>query len=143
MIIVFPFLLVNKCFYSKNGNYGYECNRFNMNYTCFRFTYFLLQTDCGFKTSALNASKYLIHQCSLCPGDKSFFCEWCRIDLCLLCKDLVQDLKTKDHNVMTYREKINCTLIQEICAIHAYVYGIYCESYELPICSYCTDHRKH
>lgn len=115
-----------------------------MNCTCFGFTYFLLRTGCGFKTSAPNASKYSIHQCSLCPGDKSFFCESCRIDLCPLCKENhVQDLKTKDHNVMTYRDKKNSTLIQEICAIHAYIYGIYCESCELPICSYCTDHRKH
>lgn len=131
--------------FEKNSNFGYECNRLIMIiYTCFEFTNFLLRTDCGFKTSALNASKYLIHQCSLCAGDKSFFCESCRIDLCPLCKENhVQDLKTKDHNVMTYREKINCTLIREICTIHSYVYGIYCESCELPICSYCTDHRKH
>lgn len=79
-----------------------------MNCTCFGFTYFLLRTGCGFKTSAPNASKYSIHQCSLCPGDKSFFCESCRIDLCPLCKENhVQDLKTKDHNVMTYRDKKN------------------------------------
>lgn len=115
-----------------------------MNYTCFGLPYFLLQTGRNFKTSALNASKYLIHQCSLCPGDTAFFCESCGIDVCPLCKvNHVQDLRTKDHNVMTYREKINCTSIQEICAIHTYVYGIYCESCERPICSYCTDHRKH
>lgn len=77
-----------------------------MNYTCFGFTYFLLRTGCGLKTSVPNASKYLIHQCSLCRGDKSYFCESCRIDLCPLCKENhVQDLKTKDHNVMTYRDK--------------------------------------
>lgn len=133
---------MNKCFDLKNGNN--ECKNLITNYTCFGLTYFLLRTGCGFKTSAPHASKYLIHQCSLCPGDKSFFCESCRIDLCPLCKEIhVQDLKTKDHNVMKYREKINCTLIQEICAIHTYVYGIYCESCELPICSFCTDHRKH
>lgn len=45
---------------------------------------------------------------------------------------------------MTYSEKINCTSIQEMCPIHTNtVYGIYCESCERPICSYCTDHRKH
>lgn len=115
-----------------------------MNQTCFRITYFLLRTGCGFRTRAPNASKYLIHKCSLCPGDTSFFCEPCRRDLCQLCKvKHVQDLETKDHNVMTYCEKKNCTSKQEICSIHTYIYGIYCESCERPICSYCTDHRKH
>nr|XP_034310533.1 uncharacterized protein LOC117684053 [Crassostrea gigas] len=49
-----------------------------------------------------------VHQCSKCPGDTEYFCISCPCDLCPQCKENhVKDLKTIDHDVVSYRKKIN------------------------------------
>lgn len=54
------------------------------------------------------------------------------------------DLNTMDHDVMIYRRKLTSTSTQENCAIHTdNFYDKYCESCELPICSYCSEHTEH
>nr|XP_034332754.1 uncharacterized protein LOC117691245 [Crassostrea gigas] len=86
-----------------------------------------------------------VHQCSKCPRDTEYFCESCPCDLCSQCKvNHINDLKTIDHYVMSYREKINYIPMLEICVEHPNkIYGKYCELCQVPACNNCGKHRKH
>ncbi|XP_065928764.1 uncharacterized protein [Magallana gigas] len=86
-----------------------------------------------------------VHQCSKCPRDTEYYCVACPCDLCPQCKENhVKDLKTIDHDVVSYRDKINYIPTQEICVRHpSHVYIKYCEPCELPVCYHCSEHRSH
>ncbi|XP_056003836.1 uncharacterized protein LOC130046518 isoform X3 [Ostrea edulis] len=86
-----------------------------------------------------------VRQCSQCQGDTEFYCNTCKRDLCLQCKEKhVIDLHTKHHDVVIYREKFNYILRQEICVRHPdRFYEMFCQSCELSVCFRCLEHRKH
>lgn len=88
---------------------------------------------------------YRVHQCSKCPGNTEYYCELCPCDLCLRCKEKhVKDLKTIDHNVKTFCEKINLIPSQEICVRHPNkVYEKYCELCRIPVCDFCSEDPSH
>lgn len=91
-------------------------------------------------------TKYRIRQCSTCPGDLIYFCVTCSSDLCLACKEMhmIMNLNKDMCNVITYREKSNYLQKHEICMRHPNnFYTKYCELCTIPICTECTDHRKH
>ncbi|XP_056003839.1 uncharacterized protein LOC130046480 [Ostrea edulis] len=86
-----------------------------------------------------------VRQCSQCQGDTEFYCNTCKRDLCLQCKEKhVIDLHTKNHDVVIYREKFNYIPRQEICVRHPdRFYEMFCQSCELSVCFRCLEHRKH
>lgn len=52
-------------------------------------------------------SQYIVHKCSKCSGDTEYYCKSCVCDLCSQCRENhMQDLKTVDHNVVLYKEKL-------------------------------------
>lgn len=85
------------------------------------------------------------HHCSICQGDTEFNCETCKLNLCFNCKERhVVDVNTKMHRVIYYRERFRLIDKQDKCTRHPdMVYKRYCELCELPLCSNCTEHRKH
>ncbi|XP_056013390.1 uncharacterized protein LOC125657375 [Ostrea edulis] len=86
-----------------------------------------------------------VRQCSQCQRDTEFYCNTCKRDLCLQCKEKhVIDLHTKHHDVVIYREKFNYIPRQEICVRHPdRFYEMFCQSCELSVCFRCLEHRKH
>nr|XP_034305456.1 uncharacterized protein LOC105338987 [Crassostrea gigas]XP_034305458.1 uncharacterized protein LOC105338987 [Crassostrea gigas] len=67
-----------------------------------------------------SSTPYKAHRCSKCPGDTEYYCVSCPCDLCPQCKENhFKNLKTIDHNVVTYREKLNYiqTQEQDICEL--------------------------
>uniref|UniRef100_K1PWI4 Tripartite motif-containing protein 2 n=1 Tax=Magallana gigas TaxID=29159 RepID=K1PWI4_MAGGI len=86
-----------------------------------------------------------VHQCSKCLGDTEYYCVSCPCDLCPQCKENhVKDLKTIDHDVVSYLDKLNYIPTQEICVRHpSHVYTKYCEPCEHPVCFHCTQHKEH
>nr|XP_019928081.2 uncharacterized protein LOC105341154 [Crassostrea gigas] len=88
---------------------------------------------------------YRVNLCSKCPKHTEYYCESCPCDLCLKCKENhVIDLKTVDHQIMAYRDKFNYISNEEICVRHpSNVYIKYCEPCNLPVCYFCTIHKKH
>lgn len=90
------------------------------------------------------STQYLVHSCSMCPGDAEYFCASCSCGLCLNCRENhVNNLKTIDHNVVI-RKKYNYMPIQELCITHpGKAYKKYCERCELPVCNHCGKHRNH
>lgn len=83
--------------------------------------------------------------CSKCLGDTVYMCRSCQCDLCTHCKeDHVKNLKTIDHKVVIYREKINRISKEEKCLKHpTKVYRIFCELCKVPVCNNCQRHRNH
>lgn len=90
------------------------------------------------------STQYLVHSCSMCPGDAEYFCASCSCGLCLNCRENhVNNLKTIDHNVVI-RKKYNYMPIQELCITHpGKAYKKYCERCELPVCNRCRKQRNH
>eukprot|EP00105_Crassostrea_gigas_P043478 XP_019927626.1 PREDICTED: uncharacterized protein LOC105339862 isoform X2 [Crassostrea gigas] len=88
---------------------------------------------------------YKVLQCSNCPGNTEYYCKSCPCDLCLRCKEKhVKDLKTEEHNVGTFGEKINPIPTQEICVRHPNkVYEKYCEICQIPVCVSCSEDNSH
>lgn len=90
---------------------------------------------------------YRIRQCSQCSDGLEYFCVPCSRDLCLQCrKEHVLNMAAIDeiHNVIKYREKSKYLKNQELCMRHPKsVYDNYCEFCNIPICSDCTEHRRH
>ncbi|XP_061186267.1 uncharacterized protein LOC133194301 [Saccostrea echinata] len=86
-----------------------------------------------------------VRQCSQCQGDTEFYCNTCKHDLCLQCKERhVIDLDTIYHDVVIYREKHEYILKQETCVRHPdIIYEMFCHSCELPVCDKCKEHRNH
>ncbi|XP_052681676.1 uncharacterized protein LOC128162486 [Crassostrea angulata] len=86
-----------------------------------------------------------VHQCSKCPGDTEYYCVSCPCDLCPQCKENhVKDLQTIDHDVVSYRDKINYIPTQEICVRHpSHVYIKYCEPCQVPVCNSCSEDQSH
>lgn len=99
---------------------------------------------------------YKVHQCSNCVGDTEYFCQSCLCDLCSQCSENHEnDLKTKDHYVVFYRE--DYTFIpKRFCPSHSnrVCFGQkknisqrklekYCERCKVPVCFYCKEHRTH
>ncbi|XP_065937221.1 uncharacterized protein [Magallana gigas] len=91
------------------------------------------------------SSPYRVNQCSECSGDTAYYCVSCPCDLCPHCKENhVKDLKTIDHDVVSYRDKSNNIPTQEICVRHpSHAYTKYCEHCQVPACNNCQKHRKH
>ncbi|XP_062598676.1 uncharacterized protein LOC134260108 [Saccostrea cucullata] len=84
-----------------------------------------------------------VRQCSQCYRDTEFYCNTCKQDLCLLCRNYDLDLNIY-HDVVKYRERDKYIQKQEACVRHPdMVYTMYCFSCGLPICLQCTEHRKH
>ncbi|XP_052683813.1 uncharacterized protein LOC128164106 [Crassostrea angulata] len=88
---------------------------------------------------------YEVHQCSKCLGDTEYYCVSCPCDLCTLCKEShVKDLKTIDHDIVSYRDKINYIPTREICVRHhSHVYIKYCEPCQVIVCYSCSDDQSH
>ncbi|XP_061171136.1 uncharacterized protein LOC133180685 [Saccostrea echinata] len=86
-----------------------------------------------------------VRQCSQCQLDTEFYCNTCKHDLCLQCKERhVIDLDTMYHDVVVFREKHDYIQKQETCVRHTdKSYRKYCQSCELPVCVKCIGHRKH
>ncbi|XP_056007516.1 uncharacterized protein LOC125666246 [Ostrea edulis] len=86
-----------------------------------------------------------LRQCSQCQGDTEFYCNTCKRDLCLQCKEKhVIDLHTKHHDVVIYREKFNCFPLRETCVRHPKrKYRMFCDQCNYSVCKCCTDHRTH
>ncbi|XP_056003816.1 uncharacterized protein LOC125667347 isoform X2 [Ostrea edulis] len=85
-----------------------------------------------------------VRQCSQCQGDTEFYCNTCKRDMCLQCKEKhVIDLHTINHDVVIYREKFNYIPRREICVRHPdRFYEMFCQSCELSVCFRCLEHRK-
>eukprot|EP00105_Crassostrea_gigas_P007492 XP_011421759.1 PREDICTED: uncharacterized protein LOC105324394 [Crassostrea gigas] len=86
-----------------------------------------------------------VQQCSKCPGDTEYYCVSCPCDLCPQCEENhVKDLQTIDHDVVSYRDKINYIPTQEICVRHpSHVYTKYCKHCQVPVCDSCSEHKPH
>ncbi|XP_056007475.1 uncharacterized protein LOC125672635 [Ostrea edulis] len=86
-----------------------------------------------------------LRQCSQCQGDTEFYCNTCKRDLCLQCKEKhVNDLDTIYHDVVIYREKFNCFPLRETCVRHPKrKYRMFCDQCNYSVCKCCTDHRTH
>lgn len=86
-----------------------------------------------------------IKQCFQCQGDTTCFCNTCKKELCVKCKERhVIDLDTKHHNVSIYREKFNNLRKHIMCAEHPdNICEMYCEPCDLPVCIHCRNHREH
>ncbi|XP_056007448.1 uncharacterized protein LOC125653150 isoform X2 [Ostrea edulis] len=86
-----------------------------------------------------------LRQCSQCQGDTEFYCNTCKRDLCLQCKEKhVIDLDTIYHDVVIYREKFNCFPLRETCVRHPKrKYRMFCDQCNYSVCKRCTDHRTH
>ncbi|XP_061186272.1 uncharacterized protein LOC133194307 [Saccostrea echinata] len=86
-----------------------------------------------------------VRQGSQCQGDTEFYCNTCKHELCIQCKERhVIDLDTIYHDVVIYREKYEYIPKQETCVRHSgRIHHLYCQSCELPICLQCKGHKKH
>lgn len=89
-----------------------------------------------------------VRTCSECQGDAEYFCKSHGCDICTECsvenESRSNNLKTKDHDLIVYRNKLCINLYQEICKRHPQsVYENFCEFCELPICSQCKGHETH
>lgn len=102
----------------------------------------------------MSSSQYRLHtgicKCDsfACTEHTEYICETCPSEKCALCfhckESHVNDLKTIDHKIVTYRSKYEYTPKQENCARHfGSVYERYCTSCELPVCFKCTEHENH
>lgn len=91
------------------------------------------------------SSIYRVLRCSRCPSATEYFCLSCICDMCSKCKNgHVMDLKTIDHNMVIYSTKVNSISKREACLKHPQdVYGMYCQTCELPVCYHCKNHRTH
>ncbi|XP_061186284.1 uncharacterized protein LOC133194321 [Saccostrea echinata] len=91
------------------------------------------------------SSQYKARQCSQCQGDTEFYCNMCKHDLCLQCKERhVIDLDTKHHDVVIYREICESITKQEICVRHPdKIYEMFCNLCKLPVCFRCKEHKQH
>lgn len=106
--------------------------------------------DCCNETSILHimdseSTEYSVLQCSNCPEDTKYFCKSCPCNLCPQCKDIhVHALKTIDHDVVIYLEKLNYISEKESCARHARnVYKIFCNFCQVPVCNSCSKEKSH
>ncbi|XP_048747642.2 E3 ubiquitin-protein ligase TRIM71-like [Ostrea edulis] len=86
-----------------------------------------------------------VRQCSQCQGDTEFYCNTCKRDLCLQCKEKhVIDLHTKYHDVVIYREKFKCVPLRETCVRHTNrKYRKFCDQCKYSVCKRCIEHRTH
>jgi hypothetical protein len=91
------------------------------------------------------ATKCKVRHCFECLGDTEFYCNTCKQDLCVKCKEKhVLDLHTKIHDVVTYREKFNRFSTGEYCVRHSNEkYIMFCVQCNICVCNQCTDHRTH
>ncbi|XP_062605152.1 uncharacterized protein LOC134266962 [Saccostrea cucullata] len=86
-----------------------------------------------------------VRQCSQCQGDTEYYCNTCKQDLCLQCKERhVIDLETIQHDVAIYRERYEYIPKYETCVRHPdRICHIYCNSCKCPVCTRCIEHREH
>lgn len=100
----------------------------------------------------MSSSQYRLHTCKCdsftCTQHTEYICETCPSEKCALCFECkeshVNDLKTIDHKIVTYRNKYECNPKRDNCARHfGSVYEMYCTSCELPVCFKCTEHENH
>lgn len=100
----------------------------------------------------MSSSQYRLHICKCdsftCTEHTEYICETCPSEKCALCfqckESHVNDLKTIDHQIVTYRNKYEYNPKRENCARHfGSVYEMYCTSCELPVCFKCTEHENH
>lgn len=89
-----------------------------------------------------------VRTCSECQGDAEYFCKSHGCDICTECSlengRGSNNLETKDHDLIVYRNKLCINLYQEICKRHPQsVYKHFCEVCVLPICSQCKGHETH
>ncbi|XP_062568070.1 uncharacterized protein LOC134230320 [Saccostrea cucullata] len=91
------------------------------------------------------SSQCKIRQCSQCHRDTEFYCNTCKQDLCLQCKERhVTDLATIYHDVVALREKHDSIQKQESCVKHPNkIHSQFCYSCDIPVCVKCTEHREH
>lgn len=97
---------------------------------------------------AVSGSEYRLRECdsSTCTDHTEYICETCQhVRFCLQCKEShVNNLKTIDHKVVTYREKYRYNSKQENYVRHSSnVHKMYCISCNLPFCYHCTEHDNH
>lgn len=89
-----------------------------------------------------------VNFCKNCKNyGTEYHCKDCKQDMCASCKELhVFDLNTKNHHVTLYRNKYSYRTSYEhhVCVKHTkYVYDMYCEQCDTPICVQCTGHSSH
>ncbi|XP_062612808.1 E3 ubiquitin-protein ligase TRIM45-like [Saccostrea cucullata] len=86
-----------------------------------------------------------IRQCSQCQEITEYYCNTCRQDLCLQCKERhVIDLDTIYHDVVIYRERYGYIPKKDRCVRHPRrVNDKYCHSCEIPVCVECREHNIH
>lgn len=91
------------------------------------------------------SAPYKVHQCFKCSGDTEYFCISCSCYLCSRCTNShVKDIKTLDHNIVTFRDKFTFISTQEVCERrHGHFYTEYCEPCKVLICYHCTEHIIH
>ena len=79
--------------------------------------------------------------CFQCDMFAEYHCHFCHQVLCRQCKEThVIDLDTKHHHVTLYGKIIK----RENCTNHpSQVYERYCESYHIPVCFNCNNHKRH
>ncbi|XP_062581862.1 uncharacterized protein LOC134243633, partial [Saccostrea cucullata] len=84
-----------------------------------------------------------VRQCSECKGNTEYFCNTCKQDLCLQCKERhVINPNIEHHDLVLYREKYKSLTKQERCERHPdKLYDRYCLSCEVPVCVQCTEYR--
>ncbi|XP_062599632.1 uncharacterized protein LOC134261200 [Saccostrea cucullata] len=84
-------------------------------------------------------------RCSQCQGDTEYYCNTCKHELCLQCKERhVIDLETIYHDVVIYREKYDIPNL-ETCVRQTdkiLVYERYCYTGEFPFCAQCKKHEQ-
>lgn len=90
-------------------------------------------------------ASYRVRQCSKCLRDMEYHCVSCPSDLCSQCKENhMTILKTIDHKVLLYRERLKRISNNEICIKHSKkIYRKFCEICDVPACNNCQRHRKH
>ncbi|XP_056004130.1 uncharacterized protein LOC125661064 [Ostrea edulis] len=86
-----------------------------------------------------------VRQCSKCQGDTNFYCNTCKRDLCLQCKEKhVIDLDTIYHDVVIYREKFKYIPFRKTCVRHPNrKYRMFCDDCNYSLCRCCTEHSTH
>lgn len=86
---------------------------------------------------------YKVYECFKCPGDTEYYCVTCKCDMCPLCKEThVQNLKTTDHYVVLYSEKLD--YIEKENKRHpSKIFRKYCETCQVTLSYHSRRHRGH
>lgn len=86
---------------------------------------------------------YKVYECFKCPGDTKYYCVTCKCDMCPLCKEThVQNLKTTDHYVVLYSEKLDY-IQKKNKRYPSKSFRKYCEDCQVTFSYHSWKHRGH